>query len=106
MTEFDDVYEELDFVRPHKKISVNLQLCEDAISRESVIEWLKDKDIIKTKNQEENARRELGELPSVTPQPKIDEIIKRIEETRDKDQIAEYPYNRCIKIIREVLGDD
>ena len=65
--QFDDVYEELDFVQPHKKISVNLQLCEDVISRESVIEWLKDKDIIKTKNQEENARRELGELPSIPP---------------------------------------
>ena len=37
------------------------------INKESVIEWLKDKDIIKTKNQEENARRELGELPSVAP---------------------------------------
>ena len=35
-----------------------------------------------------------------------DEIISRIEEARDKDKIAEYPYNRCIKIIREVLGDD
>ena len=46
------------------------QPCEDCIRRESVIEWLKDKDIIKTKNQEENARRELDELPSVTPQPK------------------------------------
>lgn len=65
--QFDDVYEELDFVQPHKKIFVNLQLCEDVISRESVIEWLKDKDIIKTKNQEENARRELAELPSAPP---------------------------------------
>lgn len=134
------------------------QPCEDAISKKSVIEWLKDKDIIKTKNQEENARRELAALssvtpsynsiktelkpsgdcisrealiekatswdkhfadsercvsltdiqnaPSITPQPNIDEIIKQIEEARDKDQIAEYPYNRCIKIIREVLGDD
>lgn len=43
------------------------QPCENAISREAVIEWLKDKDIIKTKNQEENAKRELDELPSVTP---------------------------------------
>ena len=40
---------------------------QDCVRRESVIEWLKDKDIIKTKNQEENARRELGELPFVTP---------------------------------------
>lgn len=36
----------------------------------------------------------------------LDEIISKIEQARDKDQIAEYPYNRCIKIIREVLGDD
>lgn len=39
----------------------------DYISRELVIEWLKDKDIIKTKNQEENAREKLAELSSVTP---------------------------------------
>jgi len=43
--------------------------CEDCISREAVIEWLKDKDIIKMKNQEENARRELAFLSSVMPQP-------------------------------------
>lgn len=42
---------------------------------ESVIEWLKDKDIIKTKNQEENARRELAELPSVTPKQKAGKWI-------------------------------
>ena len=45
------------------------QPCEDCISREAVIEWLKDKDIIKMKNQEENARRELAFLSSVMPQP-------------------------------------
>ena len=44
------------------------QPCKDCISREAVIEWLKDKDIIKMNYQEENARRELAELPSVTPQ--------------------------------------
>ena len=43
----------------------------DLISRQAVIEWLKDKDIIKTKNQEENARRELAELPPVKPERKI-----------------------------------
>ena len=40
--------------------------CSDAVSREAVIEWLKDKDIIKLKSQEEKARQELNELPSVT----------------------------------------
>jgi hypothetical protein len=39
----------------------------DLISRQAVIEWLKDKDIIKTKNQEENAKRELAELPYTQP---------------------------------------
>lgn len=34
----------------------------------------------------------------------IDEIIIRIEQTRDKDKLCEYPYNRCIDIAREVLG--
>lgn len=40
--------------------------CDDAISREAVIEWLKDKDIIKLSSQEETARKELKALPSVT----------------------------------------
>ena len=81
--------------------------CDDAISREAVIEWLIDKDIIKTKNQEENARRELAELPSVTPQPKIGKWIiiddcehfiakcsecGRIEDSR---MINKYPYCHC-----------
>ena len=45
------------------------QPCEDCISREAVIEWLKDKDFIKMKNQEENARRELAFLSSAMPKP-------------------------------------
>lgn len=43
------------------------QPSEDCVSRETVIEWLKDQDIIKMKWQEENARKELAKLPSVTP---------------------------------------
>ena len=50
--------------------------CTDAVSREAVIEWLKDKDIIKLKSQEENARKELRSLPSVNPQP-CDDAISR-----------------------------
>jgi len=38
--QFDDIYEELDFVQPHKKLSVKLQLCEDCISREALLEEL------------------------------------------------------------------
>ena len=39
----------------------------DLIEREAVIEWLKEKDIIKMSWQEENARKELQALPSAEP---------------------------------------
>lgn len=77
--------------------ALKLQPCEDCISRESVIEWLKDKDIIKIKNQEENARRELAELPSVTPErPKG----KWIEDTQTGFKI------RCSKCGARNFGAD
>lgn len=39
----------------------------------------------------------------MTDEEKINEIIKRIEQVRDNDKNAgEYPYNRCIDIIKEV----
>ena len=41
--------------------------CEDAISLDAVIEWLKEKDFIKMSWQEENARKELQEYFPVTP---------------------------------------
>ena len=44
--------------------------CEDAISLEAVIEWLKEKDFIKMSWQEDNARKELQEYFSVTPSHK------------------------------------
>ena len=77
--------------------------CEDAISREQV---LYEAIYYADRPTDTYIKDVLKQLPPVTSQPKIDEIRKRIEEARDKDQIAEYPYNRCIKIIREVLGDD
>ena len=34
-----------------------------------------------------------------------DEIIKQIEQIRNLDKnVGEYPYNRCIKIIEEVMN--
>ena len=42
--------------------------CEDTISCEAVIDWLKAKDIIKLSFQEDTARKELKALSSVTPQ--------------------------------------
>jgi hypothetical protein len=44
------------------------------------------------------------QLPPVTPTSDasvLDEIIAKIEQARDKDKIAEYPYNRCIRIVEE-----
>jgi len=59
--------------------SLEQEPCENCISRRAVLEWLINKDIIKTKNQEENARKELANLPPVTPQPKVGEWTKTYE---------------------------
>lgn len=50
---------------------VKMEPCEDVISLETVIEWLKAKDIIKLSSQEETAREELKALQSVNPQKNI-----------------------------------
>lgn len=62
--------------------------------------------------------KELCNLPSVTPsynsiktelkpcEDVLDKIIAQIEQTRDKDKIAEYPYNRCIRIIEEAKNKE
>jgi hypothetical protein len=67
--QFDDIYEELDFVQPHKKISVKLQPCEDCISRQAAIntvvfecgEWA---------GLAKEISKQFQQLPPVTPQPK------------------------------------
>lgn len=54
----------------HKHVENTLDCVGDrAISLETVIEWLKAKDIIKLSSQEEIARKELKQLLSVNPQP-------------------------------------
>ena len=50
--------------------------CDDVVSIEAVIEWLKAKDIIKLSSQEETARRELKALPSVEQEPNGDTISR------------------------------
>ena len=35
-----------------------------------------------------------------------DEIIRRIEEAKNKDKIAEYHYIRCINIVKEVCDEN
>ncbi len=54
--------------------------CTDSVSVEAVIEWLKDKDIIKLKSQEENAIKELQQVYSVKPQPKTGHWIDHQED--------------------------
>lgn len=36
----------------------------------------------------------------------LDSIIADIEAARDKDKLCEYPYNRCINIIKKAVDDE
>jgi len=46
-------------------------------------------------------------LLGIQKENKINEVISRIEQARDKDKNAgEYPYNRCIRIVEEVMGNE
>lgn len=36
----------------------------------------------------------------------LDRIITQIEQARDKDKLCEYPYNRCINIIKEEIKNE
>ena len=64
--QFDDTYEELDFVQPHKKLSVNLQLCEDCISREEVMKILHTMYAVDQLEELKIMQQKVRELPSVT----------------------------------------
>ena len=75
-------------------------------AKEFIVQSVKDDvdiakvaDAIKALEQQSSYNSVKTELNHV-----IDEIIIRIEQTRDKDKLCEYPYNRCIDIVREVLG--
>lgn len=92
---FEDAYEELDFVEPHKKLSANLQLCEDCISREA-IEEIKEPMTDICGNVVYAARMEdLRKLPSVRPQPcedavSRDEVLKAMAEAYDLNDDYDY----------------
>lgn len=81
------------------------QPCEDCISRKKVLDiitdWFACGNIADGKP---TMRAQVKALPSVKPkQTKYNEIITQIEQARDKDKNAgEYPYNRCIEIIKGV----
>lgn len=90
------------------------QTCKDCIIREEAIRIAEQGQI----QGYEWQFKKLCNLPSVTPsynsintelkpcEDVLDEIIAQIEQTRDKDKIAEYPYNRCIRIIEEAKNKD
>ena len=82
------------------------------ISVDTVIEWLKDKDIIKMSNQERNARKELSALPSVAIPNKVGHWIRqkspygysntyecsecgRTIYADDQEDLEDYPYCHC-----------
>lgn len=100
--QFDDIYEELDFVQPHKKTFVNLQPCEDCVKRKDVKSGMIKYGFLAP---DMTVTEFVEQLLPVTPtSDAFDKIINKIEQTRDKDKIAEYPYNRCIRIIEEYKG--
>ena len=95
-------------------LALEQQPCEDAISREKaigIVARIKEMHIDDREQYQINYGTicdidlALQQLPSVTPtSDAFDKIINKIEQTRDKDKIAEYPYNRCIRIIEEYKG--
>ena len=78
---FDDLYLALDMAIK----ALEQQPCEDCISREALIEKATSWDKHFADSERCVSLTEIQNAPSVTPQSKIDEIIKRIEQTRDKD---------------------
>ena len=75
---FDEAYEEIVFVETHKKLSANLQPCEDCISREQAVY------VASGYCEPQNIADELRKLPSVQPQPKRGKWIDQA------DSIGEY----------------
>lgn len=64
--------DELDFVQPHKKIPVNIEIkpCDDCISRQAVLDqtylWSKD-EFLRVTNPFDYLRKRINSLPSVNP---------------------------------------
>lgn len=56
-----------EWLKDYKRL-LEQEPCDDVVSIQAVIEWLKDKDIIKMSSQEKTARKELKAFLSVRPQ--------------------------------------
>ena len=88
---------ELDFVQPHKKIPVNLETCEDAISRDMALEKMADyvaSGYADSVEDFEEYSRIICQLPSVNPQPKTGKWIMI-----DKE-LQRYKCSECGEVIR------
>lgn len=92
--------EEVDFVQPHKKVSINLKPCEDAVSKTGVFEIMGnlmsipyDFDRQITEKDVSESMDEIRALPPVTPTI-LDKIRAEIKEwywQADKQALAKDP---------------
>ncbi len=110
-------YEDIESINGNTYMCVNaydiehaptVEMAEDCISREYLLDrWF-------TVFNDDGVglrvvlKKDIEDAPSVaTQRNNASEIIRRIEQARDKDKNAgEYPYNRCINIIKEVFDED
>lgn len=86
--------EELDFVQPHKKVSVNLKSCEDAISRQAVL------DVV------ENSCLDLGDYEDTEAFCYMIRSLLPVTPTRKKGKwidTKEISTNRKGQIVHEVI---
>lgn len=90
----DTVYVERDDVLKALE-QIELNPSENAIGMDAVIEWLKNKDIIKLSSQEKIARKELKELLSVTPRTNLTETSQDCISREDVMAIIEWAYDEC-----------
>lgn len=81
--------EELDFVQPHKKISVNLKPCEDAISRQQAIDTFYEYPNVSWTTLD--ILEKINSLPPVTTE-KVGQWISNAE---DDLKISEYTCSNC-----------
>ena len=62
--------------------------------------------IIKLEKEIENLQGAISKENCINRAEMLNKIITRIEQTRDKDKLCEYPYNRCIRILKEEFEND
>lgn len=80
--------EELDFVQPHKKVSVNLEPCDDCISRTALLDKLNNK-----YQSIADINNDIIEMPSVNPVEKIGHWIYD-DDCREHGHCSECGYGR------------